>query len=99
MWIRKGGCDSQKQAVQPLTYVHPVSKRPTMCLHISKMDTLVMDYKTPSEHVLNNAGKTWVLGEIYEAINAHDQSMMYTHEVKQPLRDPKEQIIFSVARG
>jgi hypothetical protein len=78
----KDGESEDTPVVQPLTYVHPVGKHPTMCLHVNKSDALVVDYKQPTEKTLYNSAKMWVLGEIYAAINANEQQVVYSHEVK-----------------
>ncbi|KAA6429862.1 MAG: hypothetical protein FRX49_00294 [Trebouxia sp. A1-2] len=73
---RRGG------VAQPLIYPHPITGKPTMCLHTGMTDAYVWDLDTPQERVAGSAETRQILGEIEQVFRREIGHLVYSHKVR-----------------
>ncbi|DBB16677.1 TPA: hypothetical protein ACH3X3_014925 [Trebouxia sp. C0006] len=71
---RRGG------VAQPFIYPHPITGKPTMCLHTGMTDAYVWDLDTPQERVAGSAETRQTLGEIDQVFRGEIGHLVYSHK-------------------
>lgn len=71
---RRGG------VAQPLIYPHPITGKPTMCLHTGMTDAYVWDMDTPQERVAGSAETRQILSEIDDVFRRSISHLLYSHK-------------------
>lgn len=74
--------DRRNQSVKPLIYSHPLSGKPTMCLHTGMTEAFVWDYNTPEQKIATPQETLALLREIENTFRQY-ACLWYTHKWKQ----------------
>lgn len=79
-WERLWRTAGRRQHVQPHVYPHPVTKQPTLCLHLGRTKYFVWDFGTDKERWANWTETREILQEIDQEITKDENRLVYTHK-------------------
>ncbi|XP_053385597.1 uncharacterized protein LOC123539022 [Mercenaria mercenaria] len=72
--------DKGDKLVQPLVYLHPVTRLPVMCIHLGMTEAFIWDKGTPNERRTDKEETKELIEEITNEIEKNGKELVYSHE-------------------